>query len=295
MVMSIDNALITEFSDMVHHEAQQTESLLSPYVITKQMTGDVFAYDGLGSVEAREIMGRVVKVTFDDIQHTRRKIARRRFAVVLPVDSSDVRGALLDVNSQYAKECSMAMMRKRDQVIADAAFADVLTGRDFSTTVTAAADGVLTIDATAGLTYEKLLAIDENFINNAVGFDPQNSRKFLTVTGGEHTDLMGEIELISGDYTRQFAVEKGQITNALGYDILKFPANVPAPILTVSGAERFLIAATQKAFCVGVSKEMSINIINRPDYHEVTQVEVIMEIGAVRTEGALVQKVRVTA
>lgn len=295
MVMSIDNALITEFSDMVHHEAQQTESLLSPYVITKQMTGDVFAYDGLGSVEAREIMGRVVKVTFDDIQHTRRKIARRRFAVVLPVDSSDVRGALLDVNSQYAKECSMAMMRKRDQVIADAAFADVLTGRDFSTTVTAAADGVLTIDATAGLTYEKLLAIDENFINNAVGFDPQNSRKFLTVTGGEHTDLMGEIELISGDYTRQFAVEKGQLTNALGYDILKFPANVPAPILTVSGAERFLIAATQKAFCVGVSKEMSINIINRPDYHEVTQVEVIMEIGAVRTEGALVQKVRVTA
>lgn len=295
MVMSIDNALITEFSDMVHHEAQQTESLLSPYVITKQMTGDVFAYDGLGSVEAREIMGRVVKVTFDDIQHTRRKIARRRFAVVLPVDSSDVRGALLDVNSQYAKECSMAMMRKRDQVIADAAFADVLTGRDFSTTVTAAADGVLTIDATAGLTYEKLLAIDENFINNAVGFDPQNSRKFLTVTGGEHTDLMGEIELISGDYTRQFAVEKGQLTNALGYDIIKFPANVPAPILTVSGAERFLIAATQKAFCVGVSKEMSINIINRPDYHEVTQVEVIMEIGAVRTEGALIQKVRVTA
>lgn len=295
MVMSIDNALITEFSDMVHHAAQQSESLLSPYVITKQMTGDVFAYDGLGSVEAREIVGRVVKVTFDDIQHTRRKIARRRFAVTLPIDSSDVRGALLDNNSEYAKECSMAMMRKRDQVIADAAFADVHTGRDFSTTVTAAADGVLTIDATAGLTYEKLLAIDENFINNAVGFDPQNSRKFLTVTGGEHTDLMGEIELISGDYTRQFAVEKGQLTNALGYDIIKFPANVPAPILTVSGAERFLIAATQKAFCVGVSKEMSINIINRPDYHEVTQVEVIMEIGAVRTEGALVQKIRVTA
>lgn len=295
MVMSVDNALITEFSDMVHHAAQQSESLLSPYVITKQMTGDVFAYDGLGSVEAREIVGRVVKVTFDDIQHTRRKIARRRFAVTLPIDSSDVRGALLDNNSEYAKECSMAMMRKRDQVIADAAFADVLTGRDFSTTVTAAADGVLTIDATAGLTYEKLLAIDENFINNAVGFDPQNSRKFLTVTGGEHTDLMGEIELISGDYTRQFAVEKGQLTNALGYDIIKFPANVPAPILTVSGAERFLIAATQKAFCVGVSKEMSINVINRPDYHEVTQVEVIMEIGAVRTEGALVQKIRVTA
>lgn len=295
MVMSIENSLITEFSDMVHHEAQQTESLLNPYVITKQMSGDVFAYDGLGPVEARELVGRVVPVTFDDITHNRRKIARRRFAVTLPIDSSDVRGALLDVNGEYAKACAAAMMRKRDKVIADAAFADVLTGRDFSTTVTFANDGGLTIDATAGLTYERLLEIDENFIDNAVGFDPANSKKFLTLTGGEHTDLMGEIELVSGDYTRQFAVEKGQLTNAMGYDLVKFPANAPFPILTVSGAERFLIAATQKAFCVGVSKEMSVKVTERNDYHEVTQVEVIMEIGAVRTEGALVQKVRVTA
>lgn len=295
MVMSIDNALITEFSDMVHHEAQQTESLLSPYVITKQMTGDVFAYDGLGPVEAREVLGRVAPATFDDITHNRRKISRRRFVVNLPVDSSDVRGALLDANSEYAKACAAAMMRKRDSVIADAAFADVLTGRDFATTVTFANDGGLTVDATAGLTYEKLLEIDENFIDNAVGFDPVNSKKFMTVTGAEHTDLMGEIELVSGDYTRQFAVEKGQLANALGYDLLKFPANAPYPILQISGAERFLIAATQKAFCVGVSKEMTIRVMERSDYIETTQVQVVMEIGAVRTEGALVQKVRVTA
>jgi hypothetical protein len=294
MVDSIDKALITEFSDMVHHEAQQINSRLKPYSMMKQMSGDVFAYDGLGRVEAREVVGRNVPATFDDITHNRRKIARRRFVVNLPVDSSDVRGALLNPDSEYAKACAAAMMRQYDRVINDSAFASVLTGRDFETTVTAATDGVLTVDATAGLTYEKLLEIKQNFMDNDVGIDT-NEKLFLTISGDEHTDLMSEVELTSGDFTRQFAVEKGNITNALGFDLLPFAASVPNPILTVSGGERFLIAATNRAFCVGVSKEMSIKITERDDYIETHQVQVVMEIGAVRTEGALVQKVRVTA
>jgi len=144
------------------------------------------------------------------------------------------------------------------------------------------------------LTYEKLLEIDQNFINNAVGFTGRK-RKVLTLTGKEHTALMGEAELTSGDYTRQFAVENGEMQKALGYDLVKFPASVPYPILTVSGGERFLLAATEGAFCVGVSKEMSVKVMERNDYIETHQVQIVMEIGAVRTEGALVQKVRTTA
>jgi len=173
MVQSIDKALITEFSALVHHEAQQMASRLKPYSIMKQMSGDVFAYDGLGRVEAREVAGRNMPATFDDITHNRRKIARRRFVVNLPVDSSDIRGALLNVDSEYAKACAAGMMRQYDRVIYDAAFANVLTGRDFETSVTAATDGVLTVDATAGLTYEKLLEIKQNFMDNDV-FQPRS-------------------------------------------------------------------------------------------------------------------------
>lgn len=294
MVASIDNALITEFSEMVHHEAQQIVSRLKPYSFMKQMTGDVFAYDGLGRVEAREIVGRNVPVVFDDITHNRRKISRKRFMVALPIDSSDVRGALLSPDSEYAKAAASAMMRQYDRVIYNAAFADVTTGRDFDTTVTFANDGGLTVDASAGLTYEKLLEIKQNFMDNDVGVDA-NESIFLTITGDEHTDLMGETELTSGDYTRQFAVENGTITKALGMDLVPFAASVANPIIPAVSSLRYLVAATNRAFCVGVSKEMSINIKERPDLVETSQVEVIMEIGAVRTEGALVQKVKVTA
>ena len=294
MVASIDKALITEFSDMVHHEAQQVVSRLKPHSFMKQMTGDVFAYDGLGRVEAREVIGRNAPATFDDITHNRRKISRKRFVVNLPIDSSDVRGALLSPDSEYAKAAASAMMRQYDRVIYDAAFATVLTGRDFETAITAAADGVLTVDATAGLTYEKLLEVKQNFMDNDVGVDA-NESLFLTITGDEHTDLMSETELTSGDFTRQFVIEKGNITQALGMSLVPFAASVPFPIIPTVSAQRQLIAASNRAFCVGVSKEMSVNIQERNDLIETTQVQIIMEIGAVRTEGALVQKVTVTA
>jgi len=294
MVASIDQALIIEFSDMVHQEAQQLQSRLKPYLNVKQMTGDVFAYDGLGRVEAREVSGRNVPATFDDIQHNRRKIARRRFVINLPIDASDVRGAIMNPQSEYAKAVAAGMLRQYDRVAYEAAFADVKTGRDFETTVTAATDGVLTVDATAGLTYEKLLELRQNFWDNDVGLDA-NEKLFMTIAGKEHTALMGEEELISGDFSRDFVVEKGMITKALGMDLVPFAASVPQPILGVSGGVRTLLAASSRGICLGVSKEMSIKIQERNDLIETTQLQVIAEIGAVRTEGALVQKVTTTA
>lgn len=294
MVSSIDAALITQFSDMVHQEAQQLNSRLRPYTKVQQFTGDVWAYDGLGRVDAREVLGRNVAATFDDITHNRRKVTRRRFVINLPIDASDVRGALLNPESEYAKAVAAGMLRQYDRVIYQAAFADVLTGRDFGTTVTAANDGVVTVDATAGLTYEKLLEIKQNFIDYDVGEDV-NETTYLTITGDEHTDLMSEAELTSGDFSRQFVVDKGTITSAVGMNIVKFAASVPNPIIPTVSSQRQLIAASSRGMVLGVSKEMSIKIQERNDLIETTQVQVVAEIGAVRTEGALVQKVTVTA
>lgn len=294
MVASIDNALTIEFSSMVHEAAQQQVSRYRPYVKVLQMSGDVWAYDGLGSVEMRELAGRNPKVVFDDIDHLRRKISRKRFALALPIDASDVRGSLLNPQNNYAAAISKAAMRQYDRVIQLAAFADVLTGRDFGTTVTAANDGVLTVDATAGLTYEKLLEIKQNFMDNDVGVD-NAERLVIGHTGAEHTRLMRENELTSGDFSRNFVVDKGTITQALGMDLVSFAANAASPIIPVASSQRQLIAMSDRAIALGISKEMSIKIQERNDFHETTQVIVEMEIGAVRTEGKLIQKVSVTA
>lgn len=294
MVQSIDNALITEFSEMVHEDVQQKSSKLKPYTLMKPMQGDIFAYDGIGTIEMREVNGRVVKADFDDIDHKRRKISRRRFVANLAIDSSDVRGALLDPQGEYSKQLANAAMRQWDRVAAEAAFADVLTGRDFDTTVDFANDGGLTVNATAGLTYEKLLEIQENFIDNNVGLD-MDEKLFLTITGKENTSLMGETELTSGDFVRDLSVDNGRMVKAAGFDLIHFAANEVQPILDVTGGVRSLIAGSSRGICVGISQDMKITVTPRDDYIETTQVQVILEIGAVRTEGELLQKVTVTA
>lgn len=293
-VQSIDNGLITEFSDMVHLAAQQMQSRLKPYAKVQQMSGDLWAYDGLGRVEAREVLGRNAPATFDDITHNRRRIARRRFVINLPIDASDVRGALLNPESEYAKAVAAGMLRQYDRVMYQAAFADVLTGRDFGTTVTATTDGVVVVDATAGLTYEKLLEVRQNFYDRDVGVD-DSEQIYLTIGGREHTNLLGEIELTSGDFGRQMPVDKGRIASALGMDLVLFASSVASPIIPASGGERQLLAASSRGIVLGVSKEMSIKIEPRNDLIETTQVQVLCEIGAVRSEGVLVQRVRVTA
>ena len=266
---------------------QQVSTRLRSNVIVKPMTGDVFAYDGLDSIEATEFFGRVQKSTFADIIHTRRKIERRRFEVTLPVDDSDVRGMLLDPTGNYARAAVQAIFRKLDKVIIDAADADVKVGRESDGTVTFDSEST-TVDATSGLTYEKLLEITQNFIDEEVGNDMPEDFAF-TITGKEHTALMNETKLTSGDFSREFVVDKGMITRAAGLELIRYGANVNAPILSVNSGTRDLFAFSKRAICVGMSKELSINVKERTELIETTQVQVIGQFGAVRTEGVLIQ------
>lgn len=294
MTQSIDRVLVTQFADMLHVEAQQMKARTRPFVSIKQMSGDLFAYDGIGSLDATEITSRNQKVEFSDLEFKRRKISRRRFSVTVPIDSSDIRGMLVDPQSNIAGACMAALERQFDRVVYDAMFATVLTGRDFETSVAFATDGGTTTDATAGLTYEKLLEVKENFNKNDVGLDG-NELIVIGYTEQEETALMKEVELTSGDFSRQFAIDKGEITRALGMDLIKFASAAKKPVIAVSGGVRSNFAMSSRGICVGMSKEPTINIQPRTDLIETTQVQVIMELGAVRTEGVLVQKLTTTA
>lgn len=290
---TIDRNLIIQFSDMMHVKAQQIKARLRPYVKIKPMSGDVFAYDGLGQVEAREVNGRVQLTQFDDIESLRRKITRRRFVVTLPIDDMDVRALLLDPEGAYAEACVRAMERVFDRVGIEAMFASVLTGRDFETTVTAANDGVVTVNATGGLTYEKCLEIRKNFTNNEVGTDVPEQFVF-GFSGDEEDQLMKEVELISSDFSSGFAVDKGTIDRVVGMKALVYGADVANPLLAVASTTRDCFAMSTRALCYGMSKEFSIKIEPRPDYIDTKQVQIVGILGAVRTEGILIQKVQTT-
>lgn len=298
--MSINSTVsehaIIQFTNEVHVRMQQKQSRLQPYVKMKQMTGKAMAYDGLGTVELQELNGRYQAVQFSEMEHWRRKITKVRFGATLPIDKTDVEERLTDPQSGYAEALAYAAKRQIDRVAIAAMFADVKTGEDFENTVTAANDGVLTVDATAGLTYEKLLEIHQNFIDNEVG-NEMATRLVMGITGDEHTDLMSEAELTSGDYSRQYVVDQGYIQKATGIDMVRFAANGAGganPILPVSGGVRGSFCMAEGAICMGISRAWEIKIEPRNDLYDTTQVKITGVLGAVRTEGKLIQRVNTT-
>lgn len=293
---TVSEHAIIEFSNRVHLRAQQSNSRLRPWVEIRSMDGKYMAYDGMGPVEASEINGRYTPVEFSDIEHFRRRISRKRFGVTLPIDDMDIEERLRDPESNYADQVVRAMERQMDRVIVGAMFVDALTGENMDTSLTYANDGGLTVDATTGLTYEKLLEIHQNFIDNEVGND-EDIPFVMGITGAEHTDLMSELELTSGDYSREYVVDKGRIQEATGIKLVKFAGNSnggASPILPVAASVRTSFCMAKGAICVGLSRNWRIKIQERNDLYDTKQVQITGVLGAVRTEGRLIQKVTTT-
>ena len=292
--MSWDTVQITEFNAALDVQEQQMTSRLLPYVIRKGISGDDFAYDGLTEVQAYHANGRNPDIQPVEAGFTRRKMSRDRVVVTLLVDNKDVRGMLTDPQSQLAALCIAAVERETDRVIYDAMFASVYMGRNFGTTVSAATDGQLTVDATAGFTYEKLLEIRANFIDSEVGNQGQTPIS-IGISGDEHTDLMSEVELTSGDYTSQYVIQKGIITQALGMDLVAFGAgsNITDPILEIDTC-RISFALAAKGVALGISLDRKVEVKDYPTKIETSIINVIKELGAVRTAGVRVQKVTLT-
>jgi len=291
--MSWDVIQITEFNAALDVQEQQMTSRLLPFAKRVGINGDNFAYDGLTEVQSYRANGRNPDIQPSQVTFTRRKLSRERVVVTLEVDQRDVRGMLTDPKGDLARLCIAAIERETDRIIYDALFATVYTGRNFGTSVSYTTDGVLSVDATAAFTYEKLLEIRANFIDNEVG-NVGMTPIVIGISGDEHTDLMSEIELTSGDYTSQYVIEKGAITSALGMGMIAFGAGVTDPILETVAGERISFALAQNGVVLGISLERKVEVKDNPLKVETVIINVIKELGAVRTQGVRIQRVRLT-
>jgi hypothetical protein len=292
---TIDQHLVDQFSAQVHVVAQQEQNRLRPFMTMQPFSNaERWFYDGLGTIEPRKLSGRVNPVIFSEIDHHRRLITKERWAIALPIDKQDVQSKLGDPQGLYARAIVSGMQRQIDREIVAKAVASAYTGRDGSTVLTAAQDGVLTVDGTGGLDYVDLLELNQNYVDSEVSIE-ETIMPALTITGSEERDMLQMIELTSGDYNRQFNVEKGKVTQAVGMQIVKFGGAVASPILDVNAGVRDCLSFAPRGMVLGMSQEIDIQVEERSDYHDVTQVEGILSFGVARTEGVRVQILQTTA
>jgi len=296
MADTLNQTLVTQFTDMVNLEAQQTESFLRSRVLTKPVKGKRFDWQNLSATDDNEQTARHQLVALGDPQHERRGAIVKTYHQVWVVDRQDDLQSLVELGSPYVKSLAQTMARRFDRVAAAAALGSVLTGEEFATTTSASTDGVQTVDATAGFTYDKCREIVDQFYEKGVGLTA-DEKLYLAISNQEHNQLLNEIELISGDYTKEYAVEKGRITNVLGMDVIVFPSSPKNsdPILNVASSVRSNFAFASTGICVGINSDIEVRIEDRPDLIDTKQVKALFRIGALRTEGSKVVKVTSTA
>lgn len=292
---------IVAFDAVVQHEFQQMTSKLYPYVNVQTLNAAQQTINDIGSVEMKEANGRYQPIVFDKINHGRRGVGRKEYAIDLPIDAKDARVTLVNHATEYAKAIVNAAKRQIDRIIYGAMFAPVqMWSTDsngvsvpFGAPVTFANDGGLTTDATAGLTYQTFVDIRRDFVNHDV--DLETEQLVFCGTGDEMAALMNEQKFLSADYTNQSVVDKGTLTKANGVDCKWFAADAPIPVIPVNSAgKRECAVFVSKGITLAVNKDVTINVKDRPDLRDVQQISASLSMGAVRNKKGTVHQVLTT-
>ena len=303
LTSTLDTNTQIQFQSALDAQLQQTAARLRPYTVSKPLGKDETYYDSIGTIEAIKYSGSHADIPDMEIQHYRRQWSWESFIIALRVDGNDVERVVTDPTSSYIEECAKAVERQYDRLAVAAMFAAVNTGKAAGTSVSAASDGVITVDATSGITFEKLLEIEQNFINNNVTTD-MDRRIALGITGKEHTALMKETELTSGDYSRKFVIDRGRIQSALGMDMVLYAGSygsqtVALPMIPeiTSGTIRDSFCMAEGAICVGIVKEKQVQVFNQDAVKAAPGsklIKVTFNMGATRKDGKMIQRVQYT-
>lgn len=293
---TVSNFYVEMYKENVRLTASQTRSRLESICeIIPNEQAERGYYDTLGIASSRKITQRFAQVQFQSLAHGRRKVFKEEYSIEIPVAERDIESILADPKSKYIQRGVEEMNRRKDRVILAAALAPVYTGDAGQTLLTAAADGVLTVNATAGLTYAKIQEANTNFIDNEVGNETP-VRKILPIAGDEHQAIMNITNFISGDFTRNKPVDDGYVDQVSGIDLIKFGANAnnSNPIIPVVGGVRNSAVIAQGGVGLWVSRDISVEVEKRTDLIKTWQIIITMVLGAVRTEGVYVQAFNTT-
>lgn len=247
--------------------------------------------------KADEVNTRVKETSVD---HFRRKLMATRYNAAIQVDEKVVRDMGKDPKSEYATALVRACNREKDQVIAKAVFADVYTGEYGNVAVNFVDDGGRQIDASAGLTYDFIVDIQQYQSAKATGV-MHEERSEVWLSDQEMAKLLKEEKMINNDYGTMTKKDGKVIIESLGLEFGVLPSSVDdeLPVLEVSNGKRrcFALAGNKMnpALYYAVRRNMTVQVKdNSHEFVEGRQVQAIIEMGATRAEGVRVIEILTT-
>ena len=300
---SIDQGAKLNFIDSFYELAQQTKSRLVATGAIKWLPsqGKTNNMARIGRLELAEVNTRNPDKQYGDYTLDNRQFTKRRFTRTVTIDAKyDINELLKDPTSDILTQLDNAKERMIDRIAVAGAVGNVLVGAPDTapTSITAAADGVLTIDGTAGMTYAIIQKLTQNYINNDVPVDVA-LKSTLAITGKENNQLMGEDRFINSRYISGQPVEKGYMERAGAYPIVLFAGSengglqVASPILPEGATTRSCVSMAPESIAMAMEignmgVEKSSTKVNSYD------ITIDLWLNSMRTEGAKVQIITTT-
>lgn len=281
MSTQITTAFVQQYRANVEHLLQQKGSRLRPYVRVETQNAEFDFYDRIGATSAQEVTGRHQDTPLVNVPHDRRRVSLRDFDWAELIDRPDRIRLLIDPTSPYSQNASFALGRKMDEIILEAAFNSVSTGKTGSSTVTFPAAQQIAVNfvesgaaANSGLTIGKLRKAKQML--DASETDPSDPR-YIIVTAKQITDLLQTTEVTSADFNSVKALVQGDVNTFMGFEFVRTEL-----VNTDANSYRRVPCFTKSGMLLAVGQDINVDIGPRRDKRNSTQVYCSASFGAVR-------------
>jgi len=283
MSIQITTAFVQQYRANVDHLVQQKGSRLRPLVRAESQQAEFEFYDRIGATTAQEVTGRHQDTPLINVPHDRRRVSLRDFDWADLIDRPDRIRMLIDPSSPYSQNAAFALGRKMDEIVLDAAFGTVYTGKTGGTTVTFPSSQQVAVDyvesggaTNSGLTIAKLRRAKQILDRNEV--DP-TERRYIAMTAKQVNDLLRTTEVTSSDFNTVKALVAGEINTFMGFEFVRTEL-----VRTNASSHRRVCCWAQSGLLLAVGADITVDIGPRRDKRNSTQVYVSASFGATRME-----------
>lgn len=266
---------------------------LSPYVSTSSYSGEkAQIVNFIGPVTVTKRVSVYADTKAVEPEHTQRWIRADDYDVAILVDRIDTLRTIYDPTNPYVERIREGFARRQDDVIAQAFFADAMSGKNGGSTVQFATATQDTIAAgAAGLTFSKLRslrkAMKRRFLDLSV------ERPLIAVTAQQTDDLLGETVVGSHDYNMVKPLVDGEVSSFMGFTFIPAEGalSVDNGLLDTVGQIRAIPAWVPSGMHFGDWQNLILTIGPRPDKNNIQQIHGSFSFGATRVEEGRVFKV----
>jgi len=182
----IETSYVQRYAQDVQHMLQQKTTRLRNLVSQKlDCSGIAEFIDRIGGVTAENKNARFADSPVQAIAHQRRRVTARPYHAGFFVEGFDQRRMNYDVFQPYAEATSMAMARKMDEIIVDAAFGSAYQSE--SGAMDGATEVVWSTSSTETTLSGKTIGDQFIAVDFAYGSAPNANTKGMVNAGGDYT------------------------------------------------------------------------------------------------------------